>query len=129
MTPLLQTALILLVLLQVKHMFADFFMQTPRMLSARGVYMHIGRVQHAGIHSVLSALVFIVVGAPLLFVVVLCALEGVVHFHIDYAKGRHSDKWGHGPDKAAYWRAFGLDQALHQLTYVAMIWVWASYAL
>jgi hypothetical protein len=121
--------LILLVLLQVKHMFADFYMQTPRMLSARGIYLHMGRVQHVGIHMILSALVFIVVGAPVVFVVVLCTLEGVLHFHIDYAKGCHSDKWGHGPDKAAYWRAFGLDQALHQFTYVAMVWAWIRYAL
>jgi hypothetical protein len=129
LTPLLQTGLALLVLLQVKHMFADFFMQTPRMLSARSVYLHIGRVQHAGVHAILSALVFIIIGAPFFFVVVLCIFEGVLHFHIDFAKGCHSDKAGHGPDKPAYWRAFGVDQTLHQLTYVAMIWVWACCAL
>jgi hypothetical protein len=128
-TPLLQTTLTLLVLLQVKHMFADFFMQTPRMLSARSVYLHVGRAQHAAIHAAFSSLVFLVIGAPIVFVILLCLFEGVVHFHIDYAKGRYSEKAGHGPDQSGYWRAFGVDQTLHQLTYVAMICVWANYAL
>ena len=28
----------------------------------------------------------------------------------------------HGPDQAGYWRAFGVDQALHQWTYLIMAW-------
>lgn len=128
MTPLLQTALILLVLLQVKHMFADFFMQTPRMLMGRGIYLHLGRVQHAAIHAGFSALSFLVLGAPIAFVIWLCVLEGVVHFHIDYFKGRYSEDRKQRPDQAAYWRAFGADQALHQLTYIAMLGLWATYA-
>ena len=129
MTPLLQTALTLIVLLQVKHMFADFFMQTPRMLAAGDVYLHFGRLQHAGVHAIFSALAFFVIGAPFFFVVLLCAVEGIFHFHIDFAKGCHTNKRDHGPKHPAYWRAFGVDQTLHQSTYVVMIWVWASYAV
>ena len=128
MTPLLQTVLTLMLLLQVKHLFADFFMQTARMLSARDVYFHLGRLQHAGLHAGLSATVFLAIGSPLGFVVWLCALEWIVHFHIDFGKGRYSVKVGHGPADAGYWRAFGFDQFLHQLTYVGMIWAWAVFA-
>jgi hypothetical protein len=123
-TPLLQTVLILLVLFQVKHLFADFFMQTPRMLSSRAAYLHMGRVQHAGLHAAFSAVIFVIIGAPLLFVIWICVLEWVVHFHIDFGKGCHSEKAKHGPYDPGYWRAFGVDQLLHQLTYAGMIWAW-----
>jgi hypothetical protein len=124
----LQTALILLTLLQVKHLFADFFLQTPRMLLGRHVYLHLGRVQHAGLHAVLSVLVFCLIGAPFFFVLVLCVFEGVLHFHIDWVKGQYSERAKDTPKEAAYWRAFGVDQLMHQLTYVAMIWAWAHYS-
>lgn len=125
MTTALQMTLILLTLLQVKHLFADYFLQTPRMLQNRAVYLHMGRLQHAGLHAVFSVFVFLVIGAPIVFTLVLCLVELIVHYHIDWAKGWYSQKAGHGPEDASYWRAFGADQLLHQLTYVVMIWAWA----
>lgn len=127
MTVLFENALILLVLLQVKHMFADFFLQTARMLAGRSVYLHFGRAQHAGLHALLSAFALLIVGSPIVFVIWLCVLEGLLHYHIDYAKGRYSEKAGHGPMDRSYWFAFGVDQALHQLTYVGMVWIWLQY--
>ncbi|MEM6938805.1 MAG: DUF3307 domain-containing protein [Pseudomonadota bacterium] len=129
MTPALETLLILLVLLQVKHLFADYFLQTPRMLMNRGIYFHIGRIQHAGLHAAFSIIVFLGVGAPLGFVLVLCALEWLVHYHIDWIKGWYSEKAQDGPADAAYWRAFGTDQFMHQMTYVVMILAWGIHVL
>ncbi|KIN65523.1 DUF3307 domain containing protein [Sulfitobacter noctilucae] len=123
----LQTALLLLVLLQFKHLVADFFLQTPRMLAGRAAYLHWGRVEHAGLHAILSLIAFVALGAPVGFVVALCFAEFVVHFHIDWLKGYHSEKKPYGPDEARYWYAFGVDQMMHQLTYVAMLWIWALY--
>jgi hypothetical protein len=125
----MQTALILLALLQVKHLFADFFLQTPRMLGGRDRYIHLGRVEHAGLHALFSFIAFMVMGAPLAFAFALCLVELVLHYHIDWAKGRYSDKVGDTPADASYWRAFGVDQLAHQLTYIAMIWCWSTYAL
>ena len=114
--------LILLFLLQTKHLFADFYLQTARMLRDRRVYLHMGRAQHAAVHSVGSLLALVLMGVPTGFALVVCAIEWAVHFHIDWAKGRWSDHTGFGPDQAGYWRAFGLDQALHQWTYLVMVW-------
>lgn len=125
MTAELQTGLILLFFLQIKHLFADYFLQTPRMLSGRGQYVHLGRAQHAGLHAVFSLIIFLVAGAGVVFSLLLCLGEAVVHYHIDWGKGRHSDKTGYTPADPGYWRAFGTDQLLHQLTYLAMIWIWA----
>lgn len=116
--------LILLCLLQIKHMFGDYFLQTKIMLDGRDQYVHLGRFLHAGVHALGSLLVFLVVGAPLGFVILLVLAEWVVHFHIDWWKGRLTADQNLTPADAGYWRASGVDQALHQLTYVAMIWLW-----
>lgn len=121
------TILLLFCILQVKHMFADFFLQTPRMLSGRGTYLHMGRAQHAAIHSLLSVPAFLVMGAGFSFVLALVAAEWMVHFHLDWAKGRYSEKRALNPTQGLFWFAFGVDQTLHQLTYIAMVWAWVLY--
>ncbi|WP_323775899.1 DUF3307 domain-containing protein [Leisingera sp.] len=120
--------LLLLCALQVKHLFADFFLQTPKMLSGRCAYAHMGRAQHAGIHVIGSALVYLLFGAPLAFILVLAVLEWVIHFHIDFGKARFSERKKLHPQQAMFWQAMGSDQALHQLTYIAMAWAWVKYA-
>lgn len=127
MTDLVSTVLMLFCLFLVKHMFADYFMQTPKMLNGRGQYWHLGRAHHAAIHMVGSMLVFAVVGTSLMFLLVVCFAEWIIHFHIDWAKARHSEAKGYTPIDGEFWRAFGIDQTLHGLTYVAMIWLWVVY--
>ncbi|SMO88232.1 DUF3307 domain-containing protein [Ruegeria faecimaris] len=124
----LGTVLLMLCLLQIKHMFADFYLQTPKMLSGRGEYFHWGRAQHAAVHVIGSVLVFLVFGTPLPFIVIIAGLEWIVHFNIDFAKASYSDKKQLMPTQAAFWRAAGLDQCMHNLTYVAMVWAWATFA-
>ena len=125
MTDFLATALILISLLLIKHLFADFFLQTARMMRDRAEYWHVGRMQHAGLHGGLSLICFVLIGAPMVFAVLVCVAEAIIHYHLDWAKGRYSDKTRFSPEDAGYWRAFGIDQLFHQLTYVAMTWMWA----
>lgn len=119
--------ILLLCLLQIKHMFADYFLQTRVMLDGRDQYLHFGRFLHAGVHAVGSLIVFAIIGAPMSFVLPLIVAEWVVHFHVDWWKGRYTSDRQLTPADATYWRASGIDQALHQLTYVAMIWLWLLY--
>lgn len=116
-------ALALLFLLQLKHLFADFYMQTARMLANRARYLHMGRVQHAGLHGVGSLVAMVLVGVPVGLALVVSLIEWAAHFHIDWGKGFWSERMGHSPEDASFWRAFGLDQALHQWTYLVMVWV------
>ncbi len=124
MSDVTSTILILFCLLQMKHMLGDYFLQTPRMLTGRATYLHLGRAQHAAVHALGSAIAFALIGAPWGLILALCVAEWIVHFHIDWAKARHSAQSGLGPTDAGYWRAAGLDQALHQFTYIAMVWAW-----
>ncbi|MEO0938494.1 MAG: DUF3307 domain-containing protein [Pseudomonadota bacterium] len=127
MTETLGAALVLLILLQIKHMVADFYLQTPIMLRNRGAYLHLGRALHAGEHMIGSALMLAVMGMGWAALLVVALLEWIAHYHIDWGKGRWSDMTGHTPADAGFWRAIGFDQMLHQMTYVAMIWGWAVY--
>ncbi len=108
-------------------MFADFFLQTRVMLDGRETYIQFGRFLHAGVHAAGSFLVFVLMGSPLSFVIPLVLAEWVVHYHIDWAKGRYTSQQNLTPKDASFWRATGMDQAMHQFTYVAMIWAWVSY--
>ncbi|MEX0301296.1 MAG: DUF3307 domain-containing protein [Leisingera sp.] len=122
------SVLLLLCALQIKHLFADFFLQTPKMLSGRCAYAHMGRAQHAGVHIIGSAIVFALFSAPVVFILVLAVLEWIVHFHIDFGKARYSEVKKLNPQQARFWQAMGSDQMLHQLTYIAMAWAWVKYA-
>lgn len=115
------TVLVLLALLTVKHMFADYFLQTPAMLRARDEYLHAGRAQHCAVHVAGSALVLFGFGVNAGLVVLVLVAEFVLHYHIDFGKGVWSERAGHTPAQAGYWRAFGVDQTLHQLTYIGMV--------
>jgi len=121
--------LLLLGLLQFKHMFADFYMQTQKMLSGRGIYFHMGRAQHAGVHVIGSFLVFLIFHTPMWFILVICALEWFIHFNIDYCKACYSESKQLMPNMAEFWRAMGTDQALHHFTYLAMVWAWMEYTV
>lgn len=121
--------LALLLLLQVKHMLADFFLQTPRMLSGRSVYLHFGRAQHVTVHIVGTAVVMALMSAPVAFAIVICLLEWITHFHIDFAKARYNEKKCLNPTQAHYWWAMGADQALHQISYLAIGWAWCGFVL
>lgn len=115
------SALILLVLLQVKHMFADFYLQTPIMLINRAKFAHPGRALHCAVHAIGSAICMALLGVPAAALVLVSLAEWAVHFGIDFGKGVWSERAGHSPSDASYWRAFGVDQTLHQLTYVLMV--------
>lgn len=105
-------------------MFADFFLQTPRMLVDRAEYIHFGRIQHVVIHAIGSAIALAVVLTNPTFIFVIVVAEAIVHYHIDWGKGLYSNKTEQTPADAGYWHAIGADQALHQLTYIAMVAVW-----
>ena len=119
----------LLFLFQIKHMFADYFLQSQRMLSDRAEYVHVGRVQHVIIHAIGSAIAFALLLTNPVFILVTVVIEAVVHYHIDWAKGWYSSAAKQTPKDAGYWRAMGVDQALHQITYIAMAAAWVQYAL
>ncbi len=98
------------------------------MLGGGCASVHVGRSSDAVVDVIGSAIVLLRSGAPVMFILVLGVLEWVVHFHIDFGKARFSERRKLNPQQAMFWQAMGSDQALHQLTYIAMAWAWVKYA-
>jgi len=115
--------IILLVLLQIKHWYADFKIQTYMQTVKKGVWLDPIGMTHTRDHMLASLVVlllfsFIYPVAPLTILLVV-VLEGIYHYLVDYTKVKYGSKDNTTP---LYWNQFGLDQMAHQLSYLIMTW-------
>lgn len=114
--------LALLVLLQIKHWYADFVIQTYMQTVKKGVWLNPIGISHSMDHvwGTLTVLLlfsfFHYISVTAILAVSL--IEGITHYIIDYVKVRYGCK---DNTKPLFWNQFGMDQLAHQLTYVAMI--------
>lgn len=104
-----------MLVLTVKHVVADFILQTTWM--ARGKDAKTGWLLpltvHCLIHGVLATALFAIFVPRLWF---LGVIDFVVHICIDRAKGFFVSHFDIGPDQRWFWWLIGTDQALHHLT-------------
>ena len=116
--------LLLFFLLQVKHFYADFVIQTYMQTVKKGVYFNPVGMSHSLDHcwaTLLSLLVFNSFYALNPVVIIVASIvEALIHYHIDWTKVRFGSK---DMTKPAFWSEFGLDQLAHQITYIAMVYV------
>jgi hypothetical protein len=115
--------LLLLFLLQVKHWFADFKIQTYMQTVKKGVWLDPIGMTHTRDHMLSSLVVLLLFSfihpiAPLTLLAVV-ALEGIYHYLVDYTKVRYGCK---DNTKPLFWNQFGLDQMAHQLSYLVIAW-------
>jgi hypothetical protein len=122
-------------LFSIKHLVADYLLQNQWMVQNKGTYYHPAGWAHAGIHGALSALVLgliwwfcpISVELKTIFVMTTIWVAGeiVIHHLIDVLKVALTKRLGLSPKDWAFWAAFGVDQLLHGLTYIAIsAWFW-----
>jgi hypothetical protein len=127
-----QTAILVLAavgVLMLKHTAADFFLQTPYQYCNKGIYGHPGGLLHAGIQVSLTPLVYLVIApASLLLAAAIALGEFAMHYHIDWAKEQITRGAGYTPQTPRFWHALGVDQLLHDLTYLVIVGalVWAA---
>lgn len=115
--------LVFVFLLFTKHFIVDFPLQKPYQWMNKGTYGHPGGLLHALLHGwatyVVTAIFFtwpvaVIVGFIDLF----------VHYHIDWAKMNINRIKGWKSDQhEEFWTLLGLDQYLHAVTYVGLIWL------
>jgi len=117
----LNDLLLAVALFQAKHFVADFLLQPSYVWRNKGTYGHPGGLIHAAVHGILSLPALWVLGFGPLLLLAVAAGEAVVHYHVDWGKERLNRSLGLKSDRAAYWYLFGLDQAMHQFTYVAIL--------
>lgn len=121
--------IVLLTLLFIKHFVADFLYQPPFMYLNKGTYGHIGGILHSSFHAILTWTILAVlanftsidISLTAAGIMLVALGEFVVHYHVDWAKMKLNKvmKWGPSTHEE-FWILLGLDQTLHNLTYIAI---------
>lgn len=118
----LELTFLLLVIYQFKHFVADFPLQREYMLrkvSPTWDFL-LPLVTHCGVHGVGTLLIVLWINPSLWW---LSLFDFVVHFFTDRIKsspaylGRYNDL-----SKAGFWNTLGLDQMVHHLTHIFIVW-------
>jgi hypothetical protein len=120
LTPAVQTVLTVLFVLEVKHFIFDYPLQTPYQLKNKATYGHPGGLLHAALHVLGTSAAFLIVQPGLGVGLAILAGEFLVHYHLDWGKGQIMKRSGLTVKDGPYWWAIGVDQLLHQLTYLAI---------
>ena len=115
--------LIILTWLQIKHWIVDFVLQTDAQVKGKGIYGNPVGISHSLEHAIgtLVALLiasFYVGDLYVGWIIIAAIVDGVVHYHIDWAKMN----WGNRDiTTKAFWSHLGLDQMAHQICYLFLI--------
>jgi hypothetical protein len=118
--------LLLLAGFQVKHVLGDYVFQNAYILEHRRVWGHPGGVLHVAIHAALTLPLLLVAGVHgLLFVAILLG-EALFHYHVDWLKDGWIHRAGWTTADKQYWWLTGIDQMLHQLSYLVIVGLIAS---
>lgn len=116
----------LLIIFQLKHFLADFVLQNVWMLqkSRADWSFFMPLTLHCGIHAVLTLVITLFVNPSLWW---LAVVDFVVHFAMDRIKAgpKYLGRWNDVRTRS-YWICFGLDQTVHHLTHVYIIWLLVS---
>jgi len=119
----MNTVLVILLLLTIKHFVVDFLLQNKFQWSNKGTYGHLGGVLHAALHGIGTFLCLIFFVDYWGIAWILSLFDSVIHYHIDYCKMNINARMGWGPTThEQFWWLLGLDQFLHSLTYLAIVW-------
>ena len=110
-----------LVLFEVKHVLCDFVLQTQRQLRNKASYGSRGGLIHAGLHGIASLPAILLLNHSVPLVPAIVAGEFAAHYHVDWLKAAIIRARGLSPDDRLYRIVFGVDQFLHQMTYVIIL--------
>lgn len=112
--------IVFLVCLELKHFILDFVFQPPYMYLNKGTYGHLGGIVHAGLHAVVTAAILLSMDLSIAAVLDLALVEYVIHYHMDWFKMWYGKRQKWTPDTEQFWVFLGLDQLVHQLTYMLL---------
>jgi len=112
-----------LLALLIKHFIIDFVCQTPYQYLNKGKYGHPGGLLHSWLHILTTG--FIICGFDIfysidhLYLFFILISEFGIHYHLDWGKVKICKHFGWTTSNSEYyWWLLGLDQFLHNLTYL-----------
>jgi len=113
--------LLLLLLLQIKHWYADFKIQTYMQTVKKGVWLDPIGISHTLDHIWTTLVVLFIFSflhpITMTAIVVIAVCEGIYHYMVDYTKVKYGCK---DNTKPLFWNQFGLDQLAHQTSYLVI---------
>lgn len=113
--------LLFLVLLQIKHWYADFKIQTYMQTVKKGIWLDPVGMSHSWDHMWCTFVALIAFSyfyqLTVIAIILAVLIEGMLHYLIDYTKVKYGCK---DNTKPLFWNQFGLDQLAHQITYIGM---------
>lgn len=115
----METVLIILVLLQVKHWYVDFLNQSNDEIAHKGIYWDWRGIKHSLKHGLATGLILMVF-VPFEWAYFLAAVDFFLHYHIDWFKSNYGNR---DISTKAFWNHLGLDQLAHQLVYILIAWI------
>jgi Protein of unknown function (DUF3307) len=121
MTDPVQIALVGVLILLFKHLVFDFVLQAPYQYQNKGIYGHPGGILHAGLHALGTTPVFLWIAPSLRLALAIVVGEFIVHYHVDWTKEQIVKRMNLTTENAAFWWTLGVDQFLHDATYVAIV--------
>jgi hypothetical protein len=109
--------LLILALLQVKHWYIDFVDQSMDEVNNKGHYGKWLGIRHSLKHAGATFIIFLMFVSSWMALVI-AIIDLVIHYHTDWAKMNYGNRDMYDP---AFWNHLGLDQMVHQLTYILLI--------
>lgn len=110
-------ALLLLILLQIKHWYIDFVNQSDEEVKHKGIYLDWRGMKHSVKHGLGTALIFLLF-VPIEGALIIGFVDAVLHYHIDWIKMNYGNRDITNPK---FWNHLGLDQMAHQLVYLGLV--------
>ena len=105
-----------------KHFIFDFLLQRPFQYLNKGTYGHPGGVLHSSLQAA-GTFIVLIFFLDVRIVLAVALIDGVIHYHIDWAKVKINRHFQLKPDNSEkFWWLLGFDQYLHYLTYAGLLW-------
>ena len=107
----------LLFLLNLKHFIIDFVLQTEQQVKYKGIFGHPVGFSHSFEHGIwTSAILCFYINLEYALLIGYC--EAIIHYLTDYCKMRYGCR---DLTNKKFWAHLGLDQLIHQITYLGII--------
>lgn len=115
----------ILFLLNIKHFIIDFVLQTEQQVKCKGIFGNPVGFAHSFEHGIWTA-VILCFYTNIEYALIIAYCEVVIHYLTDFCKMRYGCQ---DITNKKFWIHLGLDQFIHQLTYLGIIKVLDFYAL
>ncbi len=116
------TILMIVTLFAIKHFLADYLLQTDYIATYKGTRWD-AMAMHLIHHAIFTAVIVISIPfIPLVHALLIVVTEVAIHGIVDTVKASPRFLNQYTPKKKIFWTILGIDQLLHQITYIGITW-------